>query len=79
MARSAMGFGNHSVLWLSSILTFYVMLRIFELTRKQLDKYVGPGMDNLYKQVNSDRKTLWKGTKDWGKKIFNAAGWAKKK
>lgn len=79
MARSAMGFGNHSVLWLSSILTFYVMLRIFELTRKQLDKYVGPGMDNLYKQVNSDRKTLWKGTKDWGKKIFKAAGWAKKK
>lgn len=79
MARSAVGFGNHSVLWLSSILTFYVMLRIFELTRKQLDKYVGSGMDNLYKQVNSDRKTLWKGTKDWGKKIFNAAGWAKKK
>lgn len=79
MAHSAMGFGNHSVLWLSSILTFYVMLRIFELTRKQLDKYVGSGMDNLYKQVNSDRKTLWKGTKDWGKKIFNAAGWAKKK
>lgn len=79
MARSAMGFGNHSVLWLSSILTFYVMLRIFELTRKQLDKYVGPGMDNLYKQVNSDRKTLWKGTKDWGKKIIKAAGWAKKK
>lgn len=79
VAHSAMGFGNHSILWLSSILTFYLMLRIFELTRERLNKYVGAGMDNLYKQVNSDRKVLWKGTKDWGKKIVKAAGWIKKK
>ena len=79
VANSAMGFGEHSILWLSSILTFYLMLRIFNLTREQLDNYVGKGMDNLYNQVKKDSTTVWKGTKDWGKKLGTAIGWIKKK
>lgn len=79
VANSALGFGQHSILWLSSILTFYLMLRIFDMTRAQLDAYVGRGMDGLYNQVKKDSKTVWKGAQDWGKKIGKAAGWLKKK
>ena len=75
----AMGFGAHSILWLSSIMTFYLMFRIFELTRKQLDSYVGSGMDDLYKKATGDTKRVWANTKDWGKKIGKAIGWLGKK
>lgn len=79
IANSAMGFGQHSILWLSAVLTFYLMFRIFDLTRKQLDAYVGGNMDALHKQVVGDAKTVWKGAKDWGQKIGKAAGLIKKK
>ena len=79
VANSAMGFGEHSILWLSSILTFYLMLRIFNLTREQLDNYVGKGMDDMYKKVTKDTSSLLKGTKNWSKKIGTAIGWIKKK
>lgn len=79
VANSALGFGQHSVLWLSAILTFYLMLRIFELTRKQLDAYVGSGMDKLHSQVMKDSKTVYNGAKDWGAKIGKAVGLIKKK
>lgn len=80
MAGGAMGFGQHSLLWLSAILTFYLMFKIFDLTRQQLMDYVGDSkMDSLYKDVTGDAKTLWKGVKDWGGKIASAAEWVKKK
>ena len=60
---NAMGFGQHSIMWLSTILTFYLMLRIFELTRQQLRSYTKGVSDDLYKQVMSDTKVVWnKGT-----------------
>ena len=55
------------------------MFRIFELTRKQLDSYVGSGMDDLYKKATGDTKRVWANTKDWGKKIGKAIGWLGKK
>ncbi len=64
-----MGFGSHSVLWLSTILTFYLMLRIFELTREQLRSYTKGVSDGLYKQVMSDSKTAW----DKGVKVYQKA------
>lgn len=73
------GFGHHSVLWVSAIMTFYLMFKIFELTRKQLDMYVGKGMDTLYKNVTDDTKTFWKSSKNFGKQIGTAVGWIKKK
>ena len=79
VANSALGFGEHSILWLSSILTFYLMFRIFNLTREQLDSYVGKGMDSLYNQVKGDTKTLAGRVKNVGSAIGTAIGWIKKK
>ena len=79
VAANAMGFGQHSIMWLSTILTFYLMLRIFKLTREQLDRYVGKGMDNLHKQVTGDTKTMIKKATGIKDKIGTAIGWIKKK
>lgn len=79
MANTGIGFGGHSMLWISSILTFYLMLRIFEMTRDQLNTYVGSGMDKLYKQVSSDASGTWKNVKSLGNKVGTAIGWIKKK
>lgn len=79
VAYSSLGFGQHSVLWMSAIMTFYLMFKIFELTRKQLDMYVGKGMDTLYNNVTNDTKSLWTNTKNLGKQLGTAAGWIKKK
>lgn len=79
VASSSLGFGQHSVLWMSAVMTFYLMFKIFELTRKQLDMYVGKGMDALYNSVTSDTKTLWSNAKNLGKQIGTVSGWFKKK
>lgn len=79
VANSAMGFGEHSILWLSAILTFYLMMKIFDLTQAQLKKYIGSGMDGLYKQVKSDAGTLTGNIKNWGKSVGKAVGWIKGK
>ena len=78
VANNSIGFGGHSLTWMSALLTFYLMFRIFEITQKQLKKYA-PGMDGLYNQVRGDAKTVWKGAKDWGGKVGKAIGWIKKK
>lgn len=57
------GFGDHSIMWLSALLTFFLMFKIFEMTRKQLDLYVGKGMDKLYNQTVKDTKAAWNGAK----------------
>ena len=72
------GFGEHSILWLSSILTFYLMFKLFNLTQDQLKKYAGGG-GKLYDQVIGDTKTLWSRIKSTTKTISTAAGWLKKK
>lgn len=78
VANSAMGFGQHSIFWLSAILTFYVMQRIFDVTREQLNSYT-KGMDGLYKQVKGDVKTTVGNIKKTGKTIGTAIGWIKDK
>lgn len=78
VANNSAGFGEHSVMWMSTILTFYLMLRIFNLTRERLKSYA-PASDQLYKNVTSDAKKTWSGTKNWGKSIGKAIGWIKKK
>lgn len=54
---TAMGFGQHSILWLSSILTVYLMFKIFDITKKQIKKYSGDGIDKLHGEVSGDFKT----------------------
>lgn len=61
IAQSTGGFGEHSILWLSSILTFYLMFKLFDLTQKQLEDYVG-GRGTLYDDVTNNAKNLWKKT-----------------
>ncbi|HOY47257.1 MAG TPA: hypothetical protein PLZ05_01480 [Alphaproteobacteria bacterium] len=78
VANNAIGFGQHSILWLSTILTFYLMFRIFNMTREMITKYA-PGSDGLYNKVKDDPKNAWKGIKEFGSKVGTAAGWFKKK
>ena len=53
------GFGAHSMLWLSCILTFFLMKRMFEITREKLIGYVGKDATGLYEDVKGDAKTTW--------------------
>lgn len=77
-ADTAMAFGEHSVTWLSALLTFYLFFKIFDMTQQQLKNYTGSGMDGLYKSVKSDSKTLYGGIKNIGKQLGTAIGWIKK-
>lgn len=79
VGTGATGFGEHSVTWMSAILTFYLFFKIYDITQQQLKKYIGGGMDGLYNSVKSDSKTLWAGAKKWGTSIGKAAGWIKGK
>lgn len=72
-------FGEHSILWLSSILTFYLMFKLFKLTREQLDAYVGKGQDKLYNKVVEDTKTLWTDAQTARDKLKTLRGVAKTK
>lgn len=77
-ANTANAFGEHSVMWLSSILTLYLMFKIFDMTRNQLRQYTSVS-DGLYKSVINDTKTLAGGVRNVGKKIGTAIGWIKGK
>lgn len=68
VANNAMGFGQHSVLIISAILTFYIMKRVFDVTQSQLKAYTG-GMDGLYNTVKSDAKATVSIVKNLGKKV----------
>ena len=77
IANTSNGFGEHSILWLSSILTFYLMFKLYDMTQEQLVSYVG-GRGQLYDKAIGDTKTAWGVIKDAGKKIGTIAGWIKK-
>jgi hypothetical protein len=78
MATGGLGFGGQSVMWMSSILTFYLMFKIFEMTQEQLKGYIGSGMDDLYKNVKSDSKVAWGKIKAAPGKVKDIIGWGKK-
>ena len=73
------GFGEHSVTWLAAILTFYLMFKIFEITNRQLNTYVGSGMNDLYDNLKGDVKNSVKIISDAGKNIGKTIGWIKGK
>lgn len=69
------GFGEHSLLWLSCLLTFFLMLKLFDTTKEKLAGYVGQGSTALYDQVKDDAKTTWnivKGIPGKAKNIWGA-------
>lgn len=58
ITNTGMNFGSHFMLWISSILTFFLMQNIFNMTRERLEMYAGTKPD-LYNKVTGDTKTLW--------------------
>lgn len=75
-AAASLGFGGHTLTWMTAILTFYLMQQIFDMTRKQLMDYTGGNMDDLYKKTTADAKTHIKTAQENFKKI---KGWFSKK
>ncbi len=73
-----LGFGGQSIMWMSAILTFYLMFKIFELTQNQLNNYVGNGADSLYKSVMNDTKVGWTKIKATPETFKKYVGWGKK-
>ncbi|MBO4672188.1 MAG: hypothetical protein J5608_00860 [Alphaproteobacteria bacterium] len=72
-------FGEHSLLWLSCLLTFFLMLRVFQITREKLTEYVGKDGANLYNKVKTDAQTVWKIASGMPGKIANVTKVAKGK
>jgi len=73
VTNSAIGFGGHSMLWLSAILTFFLMNAIFDMTKKRLEEVYAPGMTGMYEQVKGDFNATTakaKGTYESIKKIL---------
>jgi len=53
------GFGGHFMVWLSCILTFFLMNKMFEITREKLTEYIGGNSTDLYNKVKTEAKTGW--------------------
>lgn len=77
-SSNSVGFGGHSMIWLSSILTFFVMLRIFQLTKDKINQYTQSDMTGLYNSVKTDAGIMWDKAKALPKKVSEIAGWVKK-
>ena len=75
----SIGFGQHSITWISAILTFYLMYTIFELTRKKLKEWTDEAGNkgDLYGQVTKDAKATWQNAKSLGGKAADTTKWAK--
>ena len=71
------GFGEHAILCLSSVLTFYLMFKIFEKTREQLNTYVGKDADKLYKDTTGFVKETKENFNTTKKTIKSIKGWRK--
>lgn len=66
ITNNSVNFGQHFILWLSSLLTFFIMQNIFDMTRKRLDMYtssVSRKEFDLYKNVTGDAKRTWEKAK----------------
>ena len=73
------GFGGHSMLWLSCILTFFLMNKMFAITREKLTEYIGGNSTELYNKVKADAKTGLGIAKEIPGKIKNIAKYVKNK
>lgn len=81
ITNMAANFGQHSILWISALLTFFLMQNIFKMTRERLDMYTKGTKRDLYNNVTGDAKTLWgkvKSTPDTIKNIWDTAKKLKK-
>ena len=72
------GFGTHSVLWLTSLLTIFILKSIFDMTRERLEMYTKGTSKDLYKNATKDAGTLWGKAKAAPGKISNIVKTVKK-
>ena len=77
-APAADSFGQHSILWISAILTFFLMRAIFNATRERLDRYSGVS-HNSYDAVTATGKRTWEKLKATPAVIQNIIQETKKK
>ena len=77
MTMTAVNFGGHSLIWLSALLTFFLMNAIFDMTRKKLTDYSAT-KTWLYDQTKSDFKATTTWTKNAYTSIKKAMGLIKK-
>lgn len=76
ITNSGMNFGSHFMLWVSSLLTFFLMQNIFNMTRKRLDMYTSGTKPELYNKVTKDASKVWdkiKSAPDTIKTVVNTA------
>ena len=78
ITNAGMNFGSHFMLWLSSILTFFLMQNIFKMTRERLDMYTSGTKPDLYNKVTKDAGILWKKAKSTPETIKTIVDTAKK-
>ena len=78
ITNTAMNFGQHSMLWISSLLTFFIMQNIFNMTRERLNMYTSGTDKSLYKNVTNDAKTAWGKIKSTPETISNIVKTTKK-
>jgi hypothetical protein len=73
----ASGIGEHVMMWLSAILTFIMMYKIFDITKKQLEKYTGTGGKDqwMYDKFKTHTKNIKERTTKYGQGI--AKNWNK--
>ena len=74
ITNTAMNFGQHSILWLSSLLTFFLMHNIFTMTRKRLDMYTKDTKPKIYEDVKKDASEIWKKIKSAPETMRNIVG-----
>jgi hypothetical protein len=77
-ANTAMSFGEHSMVWVSAALTFYLFFKIFDMTQAQLKLYTGNEAGSLYNATKKDPLNLLSKVRAMGKSIGTATGWFKK-
>lgn len=77
-ANTAMSFGEHSMVWVSAALTFYLFFKIFDMTQAQLKLYTGNEAGSLYNATKKDPSNLLSKVRAMGKSIGTATGWFKK-
>lgn len=81
ITNAAANFGQHSILWISSLLTFFLMQNIFKMTRERLDMYTKSTPRTLYNNVTGDAEKIWgkvKSAPDTLKNIWETAQKLKK-
>lgn len=62
------GFEQQSIMWITTIMTFWIMQKIFAKTREKLTAYTGKDMESLYDNVVANTRSIAMGAEGMYKK-----------